>query len=83
MDSCMNRYANWCKLKVEMSMHHAYDKSWKTMGDISNIYQSNHVDTHHMGFFYEMGHGVKSTAGPNGSSWEPLAVRPCSSQVSI
>ena len=36
MDSCMNRYANWCKLKVEMSMHHAYDKSWKTMGDISN-----------------------------------------------
>ena len=36
MDSCMNRYANLCKLKVEMSMHHAYDKSWKTMGDISN-----------------------------------------------
>ena len=35
MDSCMNRYANLCKLKVEMSMHHAYDKSWKTMGDIS------------------------------------------------
>ena len=35
MDSCMNGYANWCKLKVDMSMHHAYDKSWKTMGDIS------------------------------------------------
>ena len=29
MDSCMNGYANWCKLKVDMSMHHAYDKSWK------------------------------------------------------
>ena len=37
MDSCMNRYANLCKLKVEMSMHHAYDKSWKTMGDISSM----------------------------------------------
>ena len=35
MDSCMNGYANWCKLKVDMSMHHAYDKSLKTMGDIS------------------------------------------------
>ena len=29
MDSSMNGYANWCKLKVDMSMHHAYDKSWK------------------------------------------------------
>ena len=50
MDSCMNGYANWCKLKVDMSMHHAYDKSWKTMGDISKKKPHEPTRFPHAGF---------------------------------